>query len=159
MRKEIIEEKGRKFIALFFILFLMVFSKNAMAKELGHGFTLLIQKTSDRQIMDKFSLVKSPSIPILEPKLSFDVFSNNNNFFNIKYTEELKWVNKPNWNKFWKGAMYGALIGGSSLAILGYLSGDDESGWIRFSAGQKAFYGAIFGAVIGGIIGGFIAVF
>ncbi len=51
------------------------------------------------------------------------------------------------------GIGWGGLIGFGSGALIGLLLGDDNSGWIRFSAGQKAMmFGTTFG-LIGGIAG------
>jgi len=151
----------KKIIFLFLVFYLLALSGNLMAEEWGHGFTLVSQKTDGRQIMDKFMPVKRPSSLLLKPEFSIGVFNHNKDFYNFNFTEELKWVKKPNWGKFWKGAMYGALIGGGSLAIIGYLSGDDEpSGWIDIfvmTAEQKALWGALIGGIIGGVIGGLIA--
>lgn len=56
-----------------------------------------------------------------------------------------------------RGFLYGAMIGLGSGAIWGLSSGNDRSGIISFTAGQKAVIGgvscAIVGAGIGGIIG------
>jgi hypothetical protein len=47
----------------------------------------------------------------------------------------------------------GALLGGVIGAIIGFISGDDESGFLQFTAGEKAIgFGLIFG-IVGGIIG------
>ncbi len=151
----------KKIIFLFLVFYLLALSGNLMAEDWGHGFTLVSQKTDGRQIMDKFMPVKRPSSLLLKPEFSIGVFNHNKDFYNFNFTEELKWVKKPNWGKFWKGAMYGALIGGGSLAIIGYLSGDDEpSGTLDIfvmTAEQKALWGALIGGIIGGVIGGLIA--
>jgi len=53
----------------------------------------------------------------------------------------------------------GALIGGGSLAVLGLLSGDDEGGFISFSATDKASLGLIGGGFFGAIYGGISILF
>ena len=134
-----------------------------MAEEWSHGFTLANQKTDSQQIKDKFIPVKHASFSLLNPEFSMGTLNHNKDLYNMKFTKELKWVKKPDWGKFWKGAMYGALIGGSSLAVIGFLSGDDEpSGELdifALTAEQKALWGALIGGVLGGLIGGLIAVF
>ena len=50
----------------------------------------------------------------------------------------------------WQGLMIGVLAG----TLIGYASGDDKEGWIRFSAGQKA---GITGATLG-LVGTLIGV-
>ena len=154
-------KKGKKFVALFFIFSLFSISGNLMAEEWGHGFTLVSQKTGGRQIMDKFIPVKRPSFLLLKPEFSIGVFNHNKDFSNFKFAEEPKWVEKPNWRKFWKGAMVGALIGGLSGAFIGYLGGDDEPEGefpiFVMTAETKGCFGAIIGAAVGGLIGGLIA--
>ena len=161
MQKEKMRAKRKKIVSLFFILSLFSLSGNLIADEWSHGFTHANQKTDSRQIMDKFMPVKRPSSLLLKSEFSIGVFNHNKDFYNFKFTEELKWVEKPNWGKFWKGAMYGALIGGGSLAVIGFMSGDDEpSGTLDIfvlTAEQKALWGALIGGVIGGLIGGLIA--
>ena len=149
--------KGKIIVALFFIFSLLSLSGNLIADEWSHGFTLANQKTNSRQIMDKFMPVKRPSSLLLKPEFSIGVFNHNKDFRNIKFYEEPKWVEKPNWGKFWKGAMYGALIGASSCATIGLLSGDDKPGFFALTAGDKALMGALIGGIIGGLIGGLIA--
>jgi len=56
-----------------------------------------------------------------------------------------------------KGMGYGVLIGGGIGALGGLAGGDDQSGFIRFSAEAKALFGFVVcgasGALIGGIVG------
>lgn len=58
---------------------------------------------------------------------------------------------------FANGAGLGFLAGAATGAVVGVASGDDTKGFIRFSAGEKAFgFGVVLGAggaVLGGIIG------
>jgi hypothetical protein len=161
MYKEKTRAKGKKFVSLFFIFSVFSLSANLRSEEWSHGFTLVDQKTNSWQIMGKFMPAKSPSFSLLKPEFSIGSFNHNKVLYNFKLAEELKLVEKPDWSKFWKGAFYGALIGGSSLAIIGFLSGDDEpSGTLDifvFTAGEKAFIGLVVGGIIGGLIGGLIA--
>ena len=58
-----------------------------------------------------------------------------------------------------RGLMYGAIIGGGTLGIIGFASGDDpKNTWFSSTAGEKAagglIFGAFFGAIIGGVSGG-----
>lgn len=48
----------------------------------------------------------------------------------------------------------GVLIGGASGALVGLLSGDDQSGFFRYTALEKAGLGAVLGGVLGATIGG-----
>ncbi|NIV71632.1 hypothetical protein GWN26_03520 [Candidatus Saccharibacteria bacterium] len=47
----------------------------------------------------------------------------------------------------------GFLAGFSTGAIVGFASGDDESGWVRFTAAGKALIGGIALGTVGGITG------
>ncbi len=149
----------KKFIALLLIFSPVLLSGNLVAKEWKHsfslktqkakewkyGFTLSTQKTTEQYIMEKFTPEKKNSIILLEPKFEMDVsFANG---ININFSSE-----------FWKGFLYGGLIGGAAGALMGFISGDDRSGWFAWTAGQKAVgFGAV-GFVVGGVIGGIIAV-
>ncbi|MEJ7813164.1 MAG: hypothetical protein WKG32_22330 [Gemmatimonadaceae bacterium] len=53
-----------------------------------------------------------------------------------------------------KGMGMGLLIGAAGGAVLGYASGDDESGFIAFSAGEKAVLSGVVFGVLGTVIGG-----
>jgi len=60
-------------------------------------------------------------------------------------------VNK---SKFGELLGYGILIGAGTGLIIGLASGDDKSGFIRFTAGEKALMGSGILGSIGGILGG-----
>ena len=53
----------------------------------------------------------------------------------------------------------GALIGGGSLAVIGLLSGDDDSGFLALTATNKASLGLVGGGFFGAIIGAITAIF
>jgi hypothetical protein len=59
-------------------------------------------------------------------------------------------------SKFGKFLVRGLLFGAGTGAIIGLVSGDDKSGWIRFSAEDKAAIGGIYLGLVGGILGGLI---
>ena len=52
------------------------------------------------------------------------------------------------------GIGIGGLVGLGLGAMVGLASGDDESGFMQYTAGQKALAGAILGGAVGGLIGG-----
>lgn len=153
----------KKIIALLLIFSPVLLSGNLIAKEWKHsfslktqkvnewkyGFTLSTQKTTEQLIMKKFTPEKKNSIILLEPKFEMDVSFLHLN--NINIGEIIG-------SKFWKGFLYGGLIGGATGAFVGLISGDDEGGWFAMTAGDKALIGAALGIVIGGVIGGIIAV-
>lgn len=149
----------KKFTALFLIFSLVVLSGNLVAKEWKHsfslktqkakdwkyGFTLSTHKTTEQHIMEKFAPQKKNSLILLEPKSETDVSFPNMNNINIAVIRS---------SEFWKGFLYGALIGGTAVALLLLVSGDDEGGFLAITAGHVV----LFGVVIGGVIGGLIAV-
>ena len=68
-------------------------------------------------------------------------------------TKNVNEINILGQNKTWSHAGWGALAGIAIGGILGFASGDDESGFVRFQAEEKALgLGLTFG-LIGGIIG------
>jgi len=76
--------------------------------------------------------------------------------FSIK-GQEIQKITVEGESKFWASAGYGALIGAAVGAVGGFASGDDESGFFRFTAEDKALglsccFSTI-GAIIGGIVG------
>jgi len=82
-----------------------------------------------------------------------------NAFLSLLPVDELERIVVVHKGHTWKGIEYGALIGAGSGAVAGFMSGDDKSGYIQFTAGQKALsLGSALGfvgAMSGGIIGGF----
>jgi hypothetical protein len=56
-----------------------------------------------------------------------------------------------------RGLGFGLLVGGGGGAIIGYASGDDDPGFLSFSAEEKALMGAVafggIGAVLGAVMG------
>ncbi len=52
-----------------------------------------------------------------------------------------------------EGLGIGVLVGGITGAVIGLASGNDNEGFIRFSAGAKALMGAVFFGALGGLIG------
>ncbi len=55
---------------------------------------------------------------------------------------------------FARGAGIGFLVGGSLGVAVGFASGDDKEGFIRFSAGEKAAGAGLLLGLLGGVIGG-----
>lgn len=54
------------------------------------------------------------------------------------------------------GAIAGLFIGGGLGALAGLASGDDETGWFRLSAGDKAAALGLGGGIVGALIGAFL---
>jgi hypothetical protein len=70
---------------------------------------------------------------------------------------DVAWIRIMKKSRLLPGLGRGLLIGGASGAVLGLLSGGDQSGFLSFSVGQTALVGALglglLGASVGGIIG------
>lgn len=122
--------------------------KTQKAKEWKYGFTLSTQKTTEQYIMEKFTPEKKNSIILLEPKFEMDVSFPNMNNIN---TGEIRG------SKFWKGFLYGGLIGGAFGVLMGLISREQRGGWSFIRPAGPARFGA-FGFVVGGVIGGISAV-
>lgn len=63
-------------------------------------------------------------------------------------------ITKIKKSKFGKFLVRGLLFGAGTGVIIGLLSGDDKSGFIRFSAEDKAVLGGIILSPVGGVLGG-----
>ena len=145
--------EGMKFISSFLIFSLVALITPVTAKEKKFEFNLTPKKKNVQQIYWGYFSVKKDSIFSISEQTfltNFSVYHKHN----LYYTDS-SW--KP---RFWKGAWKGALIGGVSLALLGFLSGDDdETTLMPLTAKEKFLYGGLLGIIIGGLIGGLIGVF
>ena len=148
---------SKKFISLFLAFSLMSISCTTMttqrqkrfesSKERKHGAKLLITKKDGQLIEGELISVKPNSLLLLDPE-GKDVS------VGIADIKVIRIVKK---SKAGKGALYGLLIGGAAGALLGFASGDDESGFFTFTAEEKALMGGaswgIAGLILGGIAG------
>ncbi len=75
------------------------------------------------------------------------------NYFVAVPTNEVKKILIHGESKILSDRGWGALIGAGSGLLIGFISGDDTSGWIRFSAEQKALMLGTSSGIIGGLIG------
>ncbi|MCH7962869.1 MAG: hypothetical protein IH852_02925 [Bacteroidetes bacterium] len=76
--------------------------------------------------------------------------------FSIK-GQEIQKITVEGKSEFWESAGYGALIGAAVGVSVGFASGDDESGYLKLTAGTKALLWSMclspIGAITGGIVG------
>jgi len=118
------------------------------AAEKTVGNTLVLQMKSGPTVQGELLAVKGDRL------ILFDMNSLTGLEIGIGDVSKIRIV-KP--SKFGSGVGLGILIGGASGALLGLVSGNDTSGFLRFSAGQKAAMGAlglgILGIPVGGIAG------
>jgi hypothetical protein len=56
----------------------------------------------------------------------------------------------------WLGAGIGFVVGAATGALLGWASGDDKSGFFRWTAGEKAAMAAWALGVVGGVVGAIV---
>ncbi len=139
--------KTKKLVSLFLISSLMMLSVNLYAKE-RRGVKVIITKDS-QQIEGELIAVKQNSLLLLNKE-------GKDESIDIADIKVIRVINK---SKVLSGAGTGLLIGGSTGALIGFLSGDDTSGWVRFSAADKALiYGVGLGSIgllIGAVGGAF----
>jgi opacity protein-like surface antigen len=148
MKKTKFRSKAKMTVLLLTFIAVAVFVSNSYAKEKKHGAELLIQTQDGKIIKAELLAVKGSSLVLM------DNGSLSGITVDIKKLKSIRIVKK---SKLLQGLGSGLLIGGASGALLGFLSGDDSSGWFRMTAEQKALAGgvglAILGAPIGGIWG------
>ncbi|MCX6566550.1 MAG: hypothetical protein NTW38_09065 [Candidatus Aminicenantes bacterium] len=117
----------------------------AVEKKSGNKLTLTLKNGS---------IVEGELLTVMEDRLIlFD--SNSSTDANI-WIGEVARIQVQKKSKFLPGLGLGILIGGATGAVLGLFSGNDETGWIRFTAGQKAFGGALGFGLLAGAVGGII---
>ena len=80
---------------------------------------------------------------------------NNRKVNNVNTIEKdiIKRVKIHGESNIWEGLGYGTLIGTSLGVIIGFISGDDKTGFIRFKAEEIALYAGISFGVLGGLVG------
>ncbi len=134
---------SKKFISLFLIFSLVMLSANLYAKE-RRGAKLIITKKDGPLIEGELIAVKQNSLLLLDTDgkdLSVDIAD-------IKVIRVMKKSNVG------KGALYGLLISGAAGALLGFASGDDESGFLlNFTAEEKALIAGASLGITGLILG------
>jgi len=137
--------KGKmgRIMSLLVIFSLLGLSGNLMAGE-RRGATLVVQKKDGAQEKGELIAVKQNSILLLGYSSRADVSID---------VPDIKTIRIEGKSRVWTGLGYGFLIGGGVGAGIGLLSGNDTSGWFRFTAGGKAVLLGIMFGVAGGIIG------
>jgi hypothetical protein len=105
--------------------------------------------------MDKSSKAKGYITEVADSSVIVtDLSTTDSKIINVNVMDEIKFKRKGGLGR---GILYGALVGMTTGALLGFASGDDRSGFISFNAEFKALMGGLAmtipGAIIGGIIG------
>jgi hypothetical protein len=116
----------------------------AFAEERAHGKDLSVQKTDGQVIKGELIAVRTDSLLI-------DSLDPSENAIDIRDVSLIIIINK---SRFWSGLGVGLVIGAGGGALIGLASGDDRTGWFRFTAGEKATVLGIALGVIGGTLGG-----
>ena len=150
----------KKFTALLLIFSLMAISCTTMttqrqkrfesSKERKRGAKLIITKKNGQEIKGELITVKENSLLLLDGKSGVDVSVD---FKDIKI---IKIIKK---SKFWKGSLYGLLLGGGlgvAALVSAFLRSEEGDATLMEVISGTALYVGIAGAVgylIGGIIG------
>jgi hypothetical protein len=145
MEKTKLKSKGKMTVLLSALIVFGAFTSNSYAKEKKHGAELEIQKKDGQSVRGELLTVKDNSLLVMEsgPLSGISV--------DISDVHKIKILKK---SRLLKGLGFGLLIGGGSGALLGFLSGDDPSGWFSMTAGQKALAGGLAFGILGAPIGG-----
>jgi len=145
----------KKFMVLFLVLSLFLFSENLYAKK--KGAELIVQQINGQQAIGELITVKENSLLLLDSESGADVSVD---------IREIKLIEIVKESKVWKGIGYGLLSGVVSGALIGYLQGDDPPGGPlmafglsspmpgMFTAYEKAFILGTMCGITGGVLGG-----
>jgi hypothetical protein len=147
--KNFFERKNKQIIGfLVFILVIISLPESSFAKNKKHGSEVIVQKKDGATIKAELLTVKNNEIILMDSFNMTGITLRADEIYSITITKK---------SSVFKGIGLGLVIGGGSGALLGFASGDDDSGWFRLSAGEKAAVGGLcFGAVgllTGGIVG------
>lgn len=145
MKKTASKPMMKVFVPVFVLLGLLFLVSGSSAKEKDNGALILVQKIDGQRIEGELLAVKDTNLILMD---SGNLSGITEDIHEISTIQILKK------SKFFKGLGYGLLIGGGSGALLGLLSGDDQEGWVRFSAGEKARMGGIGFGILGASLGG-----
>jgi hypothetical protein len=145
MKKTASNPMMKVFVPVFVLLGLLFLVSDSSAKEKSNGALILVQNIDGQRIEGELLAVKDTSLILMD---SGNLSGITEDIHDIRTIQILKK------SKLFKGLGYGLLIGGGSGALIGLLSGSDQEGFLRFSAGEKALMGGIGFAILGAPIGG-----
>jgi hypothetical protein len=96
--------------------------------------------------------VQDSSIMVSKTPVPFNMTSGKTGFqiINLSEIDEITLKRKGSAGR---GALTGALIGAGAGILIGFASGDDNTGWFRFSAGEKAAALGLSLGALGGLVG------
>ncbi|NIO48576.1 MAG: hypothetical protein GTN73_03930 [Candidatus Aminicenantes bacterium] len=141
-------KKGKIFLSLFLVFFLLALSGNLYAKK--RGAELEVQQKDGRQLTGELIAVKQNTLLLLDSETGADVS------VDIKDIVAITIVKK---SQALAGATFGALAGGGIGAIVGTLVGKPAPIILSSMAADKKtilrglFFGSIIGVVCGGLAG------
>ena len=148
MRKKNKKSPLRIVFILGIISISLCFPFNMQAKEKKEGATLVVEKQSGEIVQGELLSIKGSELILLDKEQAVKTY------LDIREVNNIRVMKKQ---KFFKGLGNGLLFGAAGGAVFGFLSGDDHSGVIAFSAETKALVGGLFfglvGAVGGGVVG------
>jgi hypothetical protein len=139
-----IGELKKRIKAAAVVLLALSFAVPLAAGEKRKGAEVLIHKKDGQMIKAELLAVKEDRLILMDASDSTDVTCT------VEDIQSLRIVKRA---KIMKGLGIGSLSGGIAGSSLGLLSGNDEPGFMSFTAGQKAAILGIGLAVMGGVIG------
>jgi len=116
-------------------------------------FKIRIERFDDKQTKGFLAGITDSSLQITEAEVPFGLQAEGLTTLNYNL---LQAVTVKRRNGGLRGLRTGFLSGFAIGGIIGLASGDDQTGFIRFSAGEKALVGGLFTGIIGSIIGAVI---
>ena len=134
MKKTASNPMIKVFVPVFVLFGLLFLLSDSSAKEKNNGAVILVQRIDGQRIKGELLAVKDTSLILMD---SGNLSGITEDIHDISTIQILKK------SKFFKGLGYGLLIGGGGGALIGLLSGDDQEGWFRFTAQEKALMGGI----------------
>jgi hypothetical protein len=147
MKKFLGGKKKQTIGILIFILAIISLPGSFFAKDKKHGCEVIVKKKDGATIKAELLIVKNDEIILMD---SF-------NMSGITLTaDEIQKITITKKSRFFKGIGLGLVIGGGSGALLGFASGDDDSGWFRWTAEEKAVMGGLGLGVVGLLTGGIV---
>lgn len=145
MEKTASKQMRKVFLPVFVLLGLLFLVSGSSAEEKSNGALILVQKTDGRIIKGELLAVKDTNLILMD---------SGNLSGMAEDIHEIRTIQIVKKSKLLPGLGYGVLIGVASGVLIGLLSGNDQEGFFRFSAGQKALMFGSGLATLGGVTGG-----
>jgi hypothetical protein len=129
------------------LVFLLVGGGSVFAKAEKPGAMLVVQKKGGQTIEGELLKVWDGTLEILVRESAVKV---------LLPLHEISWLRIEKKSTFFKSFLNGLMTGGAVGALLGFMSGNSEPGFMSWTAGEKALGLGIFLGGCGGAVGGII---